>query len=497
MPGDPVVCAAADQCHAAGVCDPQTGTCSNPRQPNGTRCDDGDACTQTDTCQDGVCVGGDRVVCTASDQCHIAGECDPATGRCSDPAVADGTSCDDGNACTQGDTCQNGVCVSGGAVICAAPDQCQEAGECDPATGVCTYQLKPNGTPCDDGNACTINDTCQAGACLPGTAVVCAASDQCHVAGTCDPRTGTCSNPAADDGTPCDDDDHCTRTDTCQSGVCVGGDPVACTASDQCHVAGVCDPQTGVCSNPPVTDGTLCDDGDLCTQTDTCRGGVCVGSNPIVCAPASQCHLAGTCDPQRGICSNPLAPNGTLCDDGNLCTVNDVCQAGICAPGVAVVCTASDQCHEAGTCDPQTGACSNLTKADGASCDDGDACTQTDTCQGGICVGGNPLTCGLQQTCSTGQCRCPCPDLACFLTKWGTTGSGDGQMRDPGALTVAPSGNVYVTDSQNNRVQYFSPSGTYIGKWGSTGTGNGQFQVPSAVAVAPATPWGVLSQKVS
>jgi hypothetical protein len=49
------------------------------------------------------------VVCTASDQCHDAGIC--TAGVCSNPAKADGTTCDDGNAGTSGDSCQGGVCT--------------------------------------------------------------------------------------------------------------------------------------------------------------------------------------------------------------------------------------------------------------------------------------------------------------------------------------------------------------------------------------------------
>src|SRR5439155_26093691 len=54
--------------------------------------------------------------------------------------------------------------------------------------------------------------------------------------------------------------------------------PVVCTASDQCHVAGLCDPASGVCSNPAVANGTACDDGDLCTVSDACQAGACVGA---------------------------------------------------------------------------------------------------------------------------------------------------------------------------------------------------------------------------
>ena len=68
------------------IFDPATGTCSNPPKPDGTACNDGNACTQTESCQGGICVGVNPVVCTASDQCHTVGTCDPATGQCSNPA---------------------------------------------------------------------------------------------------------------------------------------------------------------------------------------------------------------------------------------------------------------------------------------------------------------------------------------------------------------------------------------------------------------------------
>ena len=90
-----------------------------------------------------------------------------------------------------------------------------------------------------------------------------------------------------EDGTACNDGNACTQEDTCQAGVCVGDDPVVCTATDQCHDAGVCSPATGLCSNPIVEDGTACDDGDACTQEDTCQAGVCVGSDPVVCTDCS------------------------------------------------------------------------------------------------------------------------------------------------------------------------------------------------------------------
>src|SRR5262249_12809754 len=37
---------------------------------------------------------------------------------------------------------------------------------------------------------------------------------------------------------------------------CLGANPVVCTAMDECHDVGTCDPTTGQCSNPPKTGGS-------------------------------------------------------------------------------------------------------------------------------------------------------------------------------------------------------------------------------------------------
>jgi hypothetical protein len=460
--GTPVTCTASDQCHVAGTCDPKTGTCSNPPAPNGQTCNDGNACTNPDSCNSGVCVGGPAKVCTASDQCHSAGTCDPASGTCSNPPVTDGTTCSDGNACNGAEQCKGGVCTSVTPLVCTDSNPCH-ATSCDPATGCkvsnvpdgtvcaaangchsqstcvagtctagpdgscddgnpctadacgpngqCVHTPVANGTSCSDGNACNGLETCQAGSCTPGTPVVCKAADQCHVAGTCDPATGACSNPNATDGTACNDGNNCDSNDVCKGGVC-SGTPVVCTASDQCHAAGSCDPSTGKCSNPPVADGTSCNDGNSCDTNDVCKAGVCSGT-PVTCTASDQCHAAGTCDPSTGKCSNPAVADGTSCNDGNLCDKNDVCKAGVCT-GTPTTCTASDQCHAAGTCDPAKGACSNPPVADGTACNDGNKCNQNEACKAGVCAG-TPVVCTASDQChvagtcdpTTGTCSNP------------------------------------------------------------------------------------------
>jgi streptogramin lyase len=87
----------------------------------------------------------------------------------------------------------------------------------------------------------------------------------------------------------------------------------------------------------------------------------------------------------------------------------------------------------------------------------------------------------------TAPASCPSPPpLACgtYLTKWGSFGLGRGQFGDYSyGVATDPTGNVYVVDRGNRRVQKFDAGGAYLGGWGSAGTGDGQFVRPVAVAV--------------
>ena len=233
--------------------------------------------------------------------------------------------------CTVGAACDGISCGFDGCVQCGCPDDGNPCTVESCVDGTCRRTAASDGTACNDGNACTRTDRCQGGACAGTDPVLCVAQDACHLAGTCNPATGACSNPVAPDGTACNDGNACTRTDRCVGGACTGGDPVVCVAQDACHVAGLCDPTTGVCTNPVAPDGTGCDDGDACTRTDACREGICTGTDPVICLPRSPCHAAGTCDPATGACTSPFAEEGTECDDGDPCTREDSCDGrGLC-----------------------------------------------------------------------------------------------------------------------------------------------------------------------
>src|SRR2546426_173973 len=71
-----------------------------------------------------------------------------------------------------------------------------------------------------------------------------------------------------------------------------------------------------------------------------------------------------------------------------------------------------------------------------------------------------------------------------FLFTWGTKGSGNGQFQAP--MGIAVSGNAtYVVDNELNRIEKFDMTGKFVTLWGSQGNGNGQFLLPQGIAVDP------------
>jgi hypothetical protein len=82
----------------------------------------------------------------------------------------------------------------------------------------------------------------------------------------------------------------------------------------------------GTCSAPGKT-GQPCDDGDRCTLDDACNAGLCAGTR-VDCADGNVCDGEETCDPATGRC-RPGTP--LVCDDGDPCTIDQPCDpAGGC-----------------------------------------------------------------------------------------------------------------------------------------------------------------------
>jgi tripartite motif-containing protein 71 len=69
------------------------------------------------------------------------------------------------------------------------------------------------------------------------------------------------------------------------------------------------------------------------------------------------------------------------------------------------------------------------------------------------------------------------------FAEWGSKGSAAKRLHAPTGIAVDANGNVYVVDSENNRVVVFGGNGRYLAKWGLRGTAPGDFSQPTAIAV--------------
>lgn len=275
--------------------------------------------------------------------------------------ISNAITCNDNDPCTV-DSCAEGNTCNyqriEGCVACQSDENCNDNNPCTAdscSNNTCQHNNVENGTSCEDGNLCTSGSTCQSGSCQGGSEVTCSASDSCHNAGTCDPQTGACSNPEKEDGSACGDGDACNGNEVCQSGQCQAGTPVATDDNNPCTVDYCGD--DGLAHHDNVTDGTVCnDDGNACNGVNTCQSGTCTQSTaPVTCEASDSCHNAGTCDPQTGTCSNPAKENGSACGDDNACNGAETCDDGECVSGTAVNCDdqnpcTADSCSGSGEC---------------------------------------------------------------------------------------------------------------------------------------------------
>ncbi|RME21121.1 MAG: hypothetical protein D6806_15245, partial [Deltaproteobacteria bacterium] len=124
-------------------------------------------------------------------------------------------------------------------------------------------------------------------------------------------------------------------------------------------------------------------DGSICAENFNCANNDCQKAQPG--------DFYGYCGGQN--CST--LPDGSACNDGDPCTVNDVCSAGACS-GTPKNCSDGNVCTD-DACNPADGCCTHTTDAGG--CNDGDPCTVNDVCSNGVC-GGTPKDCSDGNVCT-------------------------------------------------------------------------------------------------
>ena len=134
-----------------------------------------------------------------------------------------------------------------------------------------------------------------------------------------------------------------------------------------------------------------------------------------------------------------------------------------------MTCTAQDQCHAVGTCDPLSGICTNPTKSNGATCDDGNACTSGDSCQAGSCVAGtqtcasitmfrNPFSHGAAiNITATASASPPTVVPGDLLTFTSTVTNDSVQFQDDGVTEITNTGTTpFTVGSYQQTMEYFS-----------------------------------------
>ncbi|OGL98691.1 hypothetical protein A2318_00485 [Candidatus Uhrbacteria bacterium RIFOXYB2_FULL_45_11] len=381
--GTKIICNDGIDC-TEDSCDKNTG-CSTVKQ-NNLPCDDGSECTVNDLCDKGVCKGS-NINCSDTNPC-TQDACDKVSG-CFSTSASSGSKCTDGNACTMNDTCQDSKCVSGAQKNCDDSSLCT-SDSCDSANGSCLNVAVVGVYYCNDGSACTTNDSCTLGVCT-GKILQCSDGLDC-TQDSCGANTGCVF--MVQDKSPCNDGDACTVGDICLTSKCEGK-VKTCEDNNDCTID-TCDSAIGSC-NFTANDGYYCSDANACTAGDVCTGTKCTGTT-MSCNDGNVC-TSDSCNKKTG-CVFIATPNAP-CDDGDLCSTDEICQQSVCK-AKPVVCNDDNTCTK-DSCNKATGKCVFQSLNDTNKCDDGDLCTIADICLSSQCKG-TVNTCDDNVPCTVDAC---------------------------------------------------------------------------------------------
>ena len=281
-----------DACDGAGTC-----AATNNTAP----CDDGQFCNGDDTCNGGACGhAGDPCAGGAecSDACNEAtDDCFVAAGTaCTDDGnVCTDDACDGAGACVHpagnaGTTCR----AAAGA--CDVAETCSGVGSSCPAD-----VLKPAGATCRPvAGLCDVAEQCSgASAACPVDAFVAAGTEcrasagQCDVAESCTGSAAACPvNGFVPNGTSCDDGEECSNDDACSAGACVGTlDATVCLDHFTCYVAKQTTgtPRFRAVYGLPLTDAFASNTADVRKSSMLCAPANKDGTDPA--APSSPENL--------------------------------------------------------------------------------------------------------------------------------------------------------------------------------------------------------------
>ncbi|MBI5543491.1 MAG: hypothetical protein HY901_06350 [Deltaproteobacteria bacterium] len=393
-------CSAQTSACSTGRCDESLRRCARDPTNEGGACDDGLYCTVSEACTSGACQGSARDCSTLDDQCAV-GQCDEARSACVPAPAHEASSCNDGLRCTVTDVCRSGACA-GTPRDCSALNAPCKLGKCDEATGGCVAVDVPDGLSCDDGIYCSVGETCAAGVCGGGAPRDCSGASSACLQGRCDENARRCITAAANEGGPCDDGKYCSIGDHCANGTCVGSSR-DCSALDSICTAGACDETKSSCVAQPANQGGACDDSAYCTVGDHCSAGSCVGSARD-CSSLDATCTRGSCNEAQRACVSVPGGDGTSCEDGHYCTVDDTCEGGTCHGGAARDCSDQETLCQTAHCDEATRRCAVQPRPDGTSCEANQLCTVDNVCRAGSCQG-TPRDCStFGGPCSVGIC---------------------------------------------------------------------------------------------
>lgn len=370
--------------------------CGNGELDQGELCDDGntadgDGCSfdcVDEGCIDdtdgypGVDLCDDLSACTTD-------SCNTVTHHCENVFI-----CNDGIACT------NDICVDGACAVQPVDDNCEDSNLC--TDNVCTTVSGctfPNNTvACDDGDFCTVGDTCGGGVCVPGGARDCSDGVGCTV-DSCNEAGDTCDSALDHDS--CDDSLFCNGEEVCDAvSDCGSGTAVDCSGGDDQCLVGVCDEDGDICTTDPDNEGLACDDGSAATENDVCVNGFCIGE-AVDCGDGLPCTV-DTFDEVAAECVH--TPNHALCDDEVFCNGAEFCSLTTgCESAAPVDCSGLDDDCNTGVCSEFDNSCEAVPANEAGACDDGLFCTVNDTCESGVCSG-TVRSCDDGVACTTDSC---------------------------------------------------------------------------------------------